>query len=198
LATRIDRDFTFQAAVHFEGKFILNYYDVTLSMDVQTESIKEQNIAMDRILYFLSESLSNSVFIHDQETKMIEKYNQAGIKTCILPEEPYDQIITVLLLMKFNAITEGKLLVTDIALISVLSDQVRFLYDLETANSHPFGKGWWSEPTTSISDIVKHNKKDKIVKLVKSCDWSNIGLDWNAKPIKPTEIIFSNESEKQP
>jgi hypothetical protein len=198
LATRIDRDFTFQAAVHFEGKFLLNYYDVTLSMDVQTESIKEQNIAMDRVLYFLSESLSNSVFIHDQETKMIEKYNQAGIKTCILPEEPYDQIITVLLLMKFNAITEGKLLVTDIALISVLSDQVRFLYDLETANNHPFGKGWWYEPNTAISDCVKHNKKDKIVKLVKSSDWSIIGLDWNVKSIKPTEIIFSNEPEKQP
>ncbi len=198
MATRIDRDFTFQAAVHFEGKFILNYYDVTLSMDVQTESIKEQNIAMDRVLYFLSESLSNSVFIHDQETKMIEKYNQAGIKTCILPEEPYDQIITVLLLMKFNAITEGKLLVTDIALLSVLSDQVRFLYDLETANNHPFGKGWWYEPNTAISDCVKHNKKDKIVKLVKSSDWSNIGLDWNVKPMKPTEIIFSNEPEKQP
>jgi hypothetical protein len=198
LATRIDRDFTFQAAVHFEDKFLLNYYDITLSMDVQTESIKEQNIAMDRILYFLSESLSNSVFVHSEEKKTIEKYNQAGIKTCILPEEPYDQIITVLLLMKFNAITEGKLLVTDIALLSVLSDQVRFLYDLDSASNHPFGKGWWSEPTTSISDIVKYNKKDKIVKLVKSCDWSNIGLDWNAKLIKPTEIIFSNEPEKQP
>ena len=55
MATRIDRDFTFQAAVHFEDRFLLNYYDITLSMDVETESIKEQNIAMDRILYFLSE-----------------------------------------------------------------------------------------------------------------------------------------------
>ena len=198
MATRIDRDFSFQAAVYFEGRFILNYYDITLSMDVLTESIKEQNIAMDRILYFLNESISNSVFIHDEEKKMIEKYNQAGIKTCILPEEPYDQIITVLLLMKLNAVTEGKLLVTDIALLSVLSDQIRFLYDIDSASNHPFGKGWWSEPNTSISDVVKHNKKDKIVKLVKSCDWANIGLDWNAKHIKPTEIIFSNESEKQP
>ena len=167
-------------------------------MDVQTESIKEQNIAMDRILYFLNESLSNSVFIHSEEKKSIEKYNQAGIKTCILPEEPYDQIITVLLLMKFNAITEGKLLITDIALLSVLSDQVRFLYDIDSASNHPFGKGWWSDTNTSISDVAKHNKKDKIVRLVKSCDWANIGLDWNAKPIKPTEIIFSNEIEKQP
>lgn len=196
MSTRIEREFTFQAGVHHEGAFMMNLYEISLSMDVETESMKEQNIAMDRILYFLNECLANSVFVHHTEQKMIEKYYQANIKVCILPEEPYDQIITLLLLLKLNAIIEDKLLITDIVLVSALSDQVKFLYDIETANNHPFGKGWWTESNLSIADTVKSNKKDKIVRLIKHSDWANVGLDWNDKFIAPREIIFNNDYEK--
>ena len=98
MTTRISREFEFLAAVHYEGNFLLNRYSVLLSMDVQTDSIAEQNIAMDRIKYLVHEVLDSAVFVQDLETKAIEKYQAAGLKTCILPEEPYDQIITILLL----------------------------------------------------------------------------------------------------
>ena len=70
--TRIEREFTFQAAVYFEGNFIMNVYELLLSMEVGTDSIKEQNIAMDRIGYFLSECISNSVFVEESEKKAIK------------------------------------------------------------------------------------------------------------------------------
>jgi len=196
LGTRIEREFTFQAAVHFEGNFVMNLYDVSISMEVLTDSIKEQNIAMDRIMYFLGECLSNSVFIHQAELEAIEKYYQANIKVCTLPEHPYDQIITLLVLLKLNSIVEDKLLLTDIVLVSELSNQVKFLYDIETASNHPFGKGWWTESNLVISNTVKHRKKDKVVKLIKSSDWATIGLDWDDKPKKRSEIIFNNIIEK--
>jgi len=196
LATKIEREFAFQAAVHFEGNFLMTVYELSLGMEVDTASIKEQNIAMDRITYFLSECLENSVFVEHADKKAIEKYLQADIKVCTLPEEPYDQIITILLLLKLNAITEGKLHVNSISLRSGLSDDVKFIYDIETASNHPFGKSWWTECTTTMSDIAKSSKKDKIVKLKKQhCDWSSVGLDWEQKEYKTTEIIFQ---DKQP
>jgi len=197
LATKIEREFAFQAAVHFEGNFLMTLYELTLGMEVDTASIKEQNIAMDRITFFLSECLSNCVFVEYNDKKAIEKYLQADIKVCTLPEEPYDQIITVLLLLKLNAITEGKLHVNNISLRSGLSDDVKFIYDMETASNHPFGnKAWWTECTTTMSDVTKTNKKDKIVKLIKQhCDWASVGLDWEQKEYKTTEIIFQ---DKQP
>ena len=200
MATKIEREFAFQAAVYFEGEFLMTIYELALKMEVDTASIKEQNIAMDRIHYFLHECLGNSVFVQDSENKAIEKYMQADIKVCTLPDEPYDQIITILLLLKLNVITEGKLHITDISLMSGLSDDVKFVYDVETVANHPFGnKGWWTDSSTAIADVTKSNKKDKIVRLVKQhSDWAAVGLDWDQKEHKTTEIIFSNDHEKQP
>lgn len=196
MSTRIERDFSFQAGVHFEGKLIMNVYGFTLAMEVETESIVEQNIAMDRIIYFLKDSLTNSVFVQTSDKKAIEKYTQADIKVCTVPEEPYDQIITMLLILKLNNITEGRLNITDIFLESELSDSVRFSYDFETAKHNPFGnKGWWLESSTSMNDIEKNTKKEKIVRLVKHNDWANVGLEWEKK-IKASEIIFTTDSDK--
>jgi len=200
LATKIEREFAFQAGVYFEGEFLMTIYELALKMEVDTASIKEQNIAMDRIHYLLHECLGNSIFVEDTDKKTIEKYLQADIKVCTLPDEPYDQIITILLLLKLNAITEGKLHITEISLRSGLSDDVKFVYDVETVVNHPFGnKGWWTDSSTIISDLLKSTKKDKIVRLVKQhSDWAGVGLDWEQKEHKTTEIIFSNDHEKQP
>ena len=199
MATKIEREFAFQAGVYFEGEFLMTIYELALKMEVDTASIKEQNIAMDRLHYFLHECLGNSIFVQDSEKKVIEKYMQADIKVCTLPDEPYDQIITILLLLKLNAITEGKLHITDISLMSGLSDDVKFVYDIETVANHPFDKGWWSDSSTIMSDIIKSNKKDKIVRLVKQhSDWAAVGLDWEQKEYTTTEIIFNNDHEKQP
>lgn len=197
MSTQIEREFTFQAGVFFEGKFLMNVYDISLSMFVETDSIREQNIAMDRIKYFLSECLESSVFVEETEKKAIEKFQAAGINVCVLPEEPYDQIVTLILLMKLNAITEGKLLVTDIVLCSELSDGVKFIYDFESVHAaNPFKKGWWLESNTQITNPEKSNKKDKIVKLVKTVnDWTPLDLDWKEKPANTTEIIFNTEDK---
>ena len=75
-------------------------------MEVETESIREQNVAMERIKYFLNECLENSIFVQDTEQKIIEKYSSCGFKVCTVPEEPYDQIITLLMLTKLNRINQ--------------------------------------------------------------------------------------------
>ena len=71
MTTRIERDFTFQAGVYFKDQFLMNVYDIVLYMDVETESIREQNIAMERIKHFLNECLENSIFVQHTEHKII-------------------------------------------------------------------------------------------------------------------------------
>jgi hypothetical protein len=186
------------AAVHFEKKFIMNIYEIKLGMEVETDSIIEQNIAMDRIIYFLSESLADCVFVECTDTIAIENYTKAGIKVCTIPEEPYDQIITMLLILKFNFITEGRLSVYDIQLKSELSDDVKFIYDVETAMLNPFDKkGWWLDKSPTIANTVaKSNKKEKIVKLVKTVDWKSIGLEWVNKTETADILELKAESDK--
>lgn len=198
MSTQIEREFIFQAGVYFNGSFMMNVYELSLSMIVDTDSIREQNIAMDRIKYFLTDCLESSVFVNCSEKKVIEKYQAADLKVCALPEDPYDQVIAMILLLKLNAITEGRLVITDIILDSELSDGVKFIYSIETVTEiNPFKAGWWSESTARVIEQEKINKKEKIVKLVKPTnDWSALNLDWKEKSSTTPEIIFNSDTEK--
>lgn len=202
MSTRIERTFEFCAGVYFKNAFYMNQYVVSLCMQVEAESIREQNVAMERIKLLLSDYLDSSIFIQNTEKKAIDKFKDSGIKIATLPDEPYDQIIAIALLTKINSICEGRLTAEEIVLGSRLSDGVRFVFDM-TEPIGPFEKtGWWNNPNTSINDLSKINKKEKIVKLVKSndTDWNDLDLSWQAKvPLSiadKTEIIFTNDTDK--
>jgi hypothetical protein len=195
MSTRIEKDFYFQCATHFEGKFYINFYDITASMIVETESIREQNVAMERAEYFLSNVLENSIFVHQSETAVIENYEKAGIKVCTTPEEPYDQIVSMILLLKLNAIMEGRLSITDLIMGSKLSNGVRFSVVPEIAENIFHGNHWWNEPCTIMKDTTKPPKRrEKIVKLFND-EWAEIGLTWKEKS-KNSDKVVVLEPEK--
>ena len=200
MTTRIQRDFSFQAGVYFQEEFLMNVYTISLYMEVETESIREQNVAMERIKYFLNDCLENSIFVQDTEHKIIEKYSSCGFKVCTVPEEPYDQIVTILLLTKLNSITEGRLVITDITLGSRISDQVKFSCDIESPRGPLEMPGWWTDSGTSIADPIKTStRKDKIVKIFKlpTVDWAEYNLSWKEKGnIVKSEIVFTTEQDK--
>ena len=178
MTTRIEKDWVFNAGVHFDNKFIINNYQITLSMMVETESVREQNIAMERLEYFINEVIDSCIFIDKNKTKNIDYYIQAGIKVCLLPEEVYDQIIGMILLLKFNSILEKRLFVTDLTLSSKLSDNVRFHIVEEIATNLFDGDFWWNNNSTKLYDSPKlKDKKTKIVKLFDD-EWTTVGLSW--------------------
>lgn len=190
----IERDFTFQAGVYFNDTVLLNFYEFTLEMIVNTEDIREQNIAMDRIKFLVEECLDSIFFIHNEEEELIEKFSDCGLRVCTIPEEPYDQIIALLLLYKFDTVCENKLKMVDIKLTSKLSDGVKFKENIETA-AHTFSKdSWWSQNNYSFSK--QRNTKGKVVKITNKTDWNDIGLSWKERNKKPTQIVFSAEPEK--
>jgi|APGre2960657423_1045063.scaffolds.fasta_scaffold00041_18 hypothetical protein len=202
MTARIYRSFDLQMGVHFTGEFYMNLYDIDLNFNVETSSIKEQNIALDRIKYYLSDCLEHSVLVHDVETKTIEKYLNADMRVCVLPEEPYDQIVGIMLLEKLNAITEGRLVITDISIGSRMSDNVSCLHSLED-NTGPFAvKSWWNDSSTKINNYTVSGKGNKIVKLHKpTTDWYEVNLEYKEKEpfIKNTsssEIVFANFDNK--
>jgi hypothetical protein len=200
MSARIQRNFIFQAGAYFEGRFYMNMYDVDVFFSVETSSIREQNIALDRMKFFLAETVSNSIFVQDTEESTIEKYLLADLKVCTLPEEPYDQIIGIMLMSKLNAIAEGRLLVTDISITSEMSDGVTVSHSFDE-NMGPFADdGWWNDSSTRISGIKSGKKSTKIVKLIKpNVDWADIYLNWgNEKEVivPATEVVFANFDSK--
>jgi hypothetical protein len=189
------------AGVYFDETYLVNTYDLRLRMTVEVDSVYDQNIAMDRMIFFLNNSLENSVFVNSTDNKATEKFKNADMKVCTMPEDPYDQLVCIALLIKLNAIAEGRLTVTEIKLTSRLSDDVSFICELED-DMGPFTEhNWWSEPNTSINDFSSLNRKGKIVKLMKNSntEWVDNDLVWEDSPKKSrdtTEIIFTPETEK--
>ena len=202
MTARISKDFALNTGIHYEGKFTINTYLLKLNMEVATEDIREQNIAMERIKYLLEECFDSCVFVDQQDIAALDNYTKAGMKVSTIPDGPYDQIIGAVLMNKFNTVTEKMLYIDEIQISSVIGDDVDFY--IASDDDIPLlgtGNHWWRENNTSISDWVKKpNKKDKIVELKKEIpDWSDIGLSWKPKPkAKNSKVEFIDGETTQP
>jgi hypothetical protein len=196
MSARVSKDFAFQAGLYYENKFLINTYNIRLYMEVTVEDISIQNIALDRIKHLFINGLDNCIFVHETNKTVIENYIKAGLRVCTLPEEPYDQIIALVLLKKINTITDSKLYVTQIKISSLISDDVEFYvtHD-EHVDFWNRNVSWWNNSGPCITDWAKKlNKKDKIVELKKDTnDWIDLGLAWKQKDSSTdNEIVFLN------
>ena len=79
MTARVSRNFSFDAAMHSDDVFIVNHYELALDIDVLTETIREQNIALERIKFVLEANLENSVFVNETKQEVINKYRFAGL-----------------------------------------------------------------------------------------------------------------------
>jgi len=177
MSARIEKDFTFLAGVYFEETYLMNLYNMTLYMDIITENESEQLTAIERIHYFLKNYIEHSCFVFDEHKQAVTNFEKAGMTVLTTPDEPYDQIVSIILLRKFNAICEGRIVVNEIRFSSKLSTDVRFHIEAEEAEDFT-ETSWYNDPTLAIKDKTKKVKKDKIVKFDDLEDWTKVGLVW--------------------
>jgi hypothetical protein len=124
------------------------------------------------------------------------------MKVCTLPEEPYDQIIGIMLMVKCNAIAEGRLVITDISISSRMSDGVSCSHSLDENIGPFFEKGWWDESSIKMNNGIS-GKGKKVVRLSKpKLDWNDIYMDWGTKEpeldeYNASEVVFIEFGTKQ-
>jgi len=181
MSSKIQKEFTFMTAVHFNGKYMVNLYEMNAIMNINTLDSNDQNIAVERITHFIGSVIEDCIFVCDKEKEAIDKYTKAGIKVCTIPEEPYDQIVGLIIMNKCNAIMEDRIIMTDIVFGSKLSNLIKFELSNETAEAEFDGKHWWNIP--SMCTQLSKNKKEKIVNLFdhKFEDWAELELTWTEK-----------------
>lgn len=194
MIARISREFMFPAAIHHEGSFTINSYELVLHMDVTTENIREQNIALDRIKFLIDVCLTSCIFVDVKDCKAIDLYSKAGITVCPLPDEPYDQVIAAVLISKFNIITENHLMINEIEIRSQLCDDVCFYVSTdEEADFQNLQNVWWTENNPGISVTTKKAKREKVVDMKKEpIEWNIVGLGWKdeSKKCDKGEIVY--------
>ena len=199
MTARIQRDFQFVSGVYVEDEFVMNVYNVDIQFTVESESIFEQNVALERIKYFFLECIENCIFINESDEETIERFASADLKLCLLPEDPYDQIVGIMLLVKLNSIAEGRLQVSDIRIESKMCDGVSYLHSMEEHVGPFMIKGWWTDSSPKFSSKIPKSKGKKVVKLNKTpSTWDDLNLGWKPKKQEPitSEIVFASFQSK--
>lgn len=199
---RIQQSFSFLAGVFdsTEG-LLMNEYSLTLDFITNTVNSVEQNIAFDRVNYFIDNIVSNAVFVCDTDSDTGKHLHSAGIRVITLPEEPYDQIVGLALYAKLNAIMEQRMFITDCEISSRNGRHVSYMHAAEESIG-PFElPGWWNDSGLTFCNKKLLARDKKVVKLVKSEDsWRNFNLDWEAGAEEPGEsnvVVVKFDHEKE-
>lgn len=188
---KLSHEIGFSTVVIDGNKIYPNSFYLKLNMTTVTDNSTYQNIAIQRILFFLNEIMHGSVLckatnpIANKFSKMAKDSN-----VILLPEEPFDQVIGMLLFSKLNSITEGNLEIDSLIIGSEFAPDLT--YTIDDFENFDFDNSkiefpWWERLDLSTSN------NPKIIK--NTPDWATFNLAWDTKTNNNSDVDFIFEPE---
>lgn len=182
---------TFLAIATHDGAIFPNAYSVQLAFVTQTSDNREQNVAFERMKFIFREMFSDGIFVSSTSPLLEPLFQLAPGKMVVLPEDAFDQIISMAILCKINAVMEGRIILEEVKLSSIAGDDVWYSFDIEDdmgmfaavpTKNKKFNKGkpWWHR-----SDIMTFDAKGKF----EVATWEDVGLTWE-EPQEEVQIEF--------
>src|ERR1035441_330722 len=105
---KLSHDVDFSAVIVDGDRIFPNFYKLKINLITLTENSSYQNVAIQRILIFLQEIFDGSILCNIKNINANKLIRIAkNSRVILLPEEPYDQIIAMILFHKLYAIVEG-------------------------------------------------------------------------------------------
>lgn len=186
---RLRKEFVFNSGIVFQDQYLINQYHVVLDMITTEAKSHQQNIAYERIKFWISEIMENSVMMPIGHHRAAAFVN-TGQRVITLPEEPLDQIVGIMLCCKLNAVCEDRLLITDVTLSSRCGEDMVYLHSFDE-NIGPFSaNGWWNDAKLIYNNIHEHH--DNIVPLSQVTPWKDLGLDWEETQPQDSKVVFAD------
>ena len=182
----------FTAGVYWNGQMLMNNYISKFYMLTNTTDSETQNIAYERLKYFIYTELNSTVFVNCELQEQCQKFIEAGLKITTLPAEPVDQLIGIMLYCKLNAIMEEYMIVHEVEVSSDLGDNMAYLHAADE-NLGPFEpNGWWHDSDPTHADI-KLVDSDKVVSMNVNNAWRELGLSWPEPDGAPADntVVFA-------
>lgn len=178
------------ANVIWEDRLLCNDYRIRLDWTTATDDAHEQNIAFERMKYWLFDVLEHSVMIK-QDHEKIPLYQATGQRVIAMPGDPVDAVIAMMLFAKLAAITEQRIILTEIAVSSEQGGHVQYLQDSAEDFMVFAEPGWWQDPGP-IWGTIKPKRTNKIVNLDRMPEWSELNLSWTDSAVaEPGSVVFA-------
>lgn len=184
---RLKNEYEFIAGMHYDGELHFNQYKFTINFYANTDVIEDQNIAVERMHYFLKNLIQKGVFISEDEDEYIEKLQAADIPVFPLPAPgPFDPMVQAVLVHKLNAIIERALIIDKAELSSTLGGNIIYIWDYhdeeddihELVNEEDEAKWWVSSTPRYLSfpegiDVEAEEEKNPF-----PLQWEMLNLGW--------------------
>lgn len=201
---RLRHDTQFTAGVYYRDRVIMTTFSLKLWLLTTTEDSDDQNIAFDRIRYYINSVLQNTVFIDDDKIDACRRLASANVSVTTLPSSAVDQVIGLIIHTKLNAITEGRLAVIDTEISSGFGENLVYLHGEEEDSGVAQLEGWWRDADMSHYDPAIFNTGGKVVSLPYAKQWRDVGLSWADEddsivfePAATNTVIFSDFSDSR-
>jgi hypothetical protein len=174
---RLKYSTAFTAGVFYDSQLLMNNYRLSIKFTTVSDDPHDQNIALDRIKYFIQHQLESSVFINGNNREQCSLLGVAGIRLTTLPEEPVDQVVGIMLHCKLNAIVEDRLIITETEIASELGENIAYLHNDDEQLGPLSETGWWQDNNTSHCDRQLIST-DKVVAMNFDRSWRELNLQW--------------------
>lgn len=179
----------FKSMVIQNDEIIPNNYNLQLDVSIESPNDLKQNIAIQRIEHLNDVMFNNSLICSEKNilgSKIIKNFkNLVFIPT---PDDPYDQLLGILLFHKLNAIVEENLYIEQLLIKSDDYDIEYIIDEYEDVESE-IEVPWWSRSDMTVTDLRKYNK------LIPA--WEEIDLGWEPKSTN-NEYVLEMENSKKP
>lgn len=188
---RLKKSFGWYSGVVYEDQFLVNHYSVEFNMLTVSPNNQQQNLAYERMKYWIYQILDDSILIN-QDHPRIGQYRATGARVIALPDEPVDQIMGIMLYLKLNAVMENRMVVTDTELWSKAGDGMSYIHSHGEGLGEALGvDGWWTDARPVWYDARPQNSDTNIVNLDRVPEWKDRGLEWDDESKKDNAVVFA-------
>jgi hypothetical protein len=181
---RIKFPINFTAGIFYHDELQMNNYSVSLSMLTNSLDGKINNIALDRIKYFIYTEIDSTIFINSADTERCAKFIDAGLKITTIPDTPVDQLVGIMLYHKLSAITEERLLIDEVEISSSLGEGLIYIHGEHENVDELAIPDWWKsvDMVHCDPDLID---SDEIVTLANLNIWRDLNLEWPDEEKEP-------------
>ena len=191
---RLQYNMAFTAGIYYAEQVRMNNYNLRVWLTTNCSDSASQNVAFERMKYFVFSELDSTVFINRLEIEKCQKLLDAGVDITPLPGDPVDQIVGIMLYYKLNAIMEDRMVIIETEISSDLGEGMVYLHCENENTNLATTSDWWLAPDPVHCD-QDLSMSDKVVSLHSNMAWRDLDLLWpvstQAEDNQPT-VVFAD------
>ena len=179
--TSLVKTFAFNSVLAHDGVDPwINTYEAEVHMQVITAVHEEYNLAYSRMRHWFQEIMHDSVLI-TQDNDRLQAWRDAGMRCVEFPVAPVDQVIGLMLMSKLTAMTEGRVMISQVLVSSPADEYVKYLCE-QGDNLHWFEQpGWWRDiGPNHVVESKPTRGNGKVISISRNTTWKDHDLDWSA------------------